>query len=153
MCFFVSSRRRHTRGALVTGVQTCALPIWAIGGFLGRLLHVDELRRLADLLQVAEGLLLDGGEAAGDVALGRLTVGEIAGLVRLDDLVHVGLPGIEELLRNSGLPSPVAEDWLAAGRPELPPEQGGAAEAAELAMKVANGGVGGGPEVGTEPAH
>src|SRR3546814_1486893 len=24
---FVSSRRRHTRGALVTGVQTCALPI------------------------------------------------------------------------------------------------------------------------------
>src|SRR3546814_3154492 len=27
MCFF-SSRRRHTRCALVTGVQTCALPIW-----------------------------------------------------------------------------------------------------------------------------
>src|SRR3546814_7819411 len=30
MCFclfFFSSRRRHTRGALVTGVQTCALPI------------------------------------------------------------------------------------------------------------------------------
>src|SRR3546814_112881 len=25
--FFVSSRRRHTRCALVTGVQTCALPI------------------------------------------------------------------------------------------------------------------------------
>src|SRR3546814_3656308 len=30
MCyvFFFSSRRRHTRCALVTGVQTCALPIW-----------------------------------------------------------------------------------------------------------------------------
>src|SRR3546814_928987 len=26
-CFFWSSRRRHTRCALVTGVQTCALPI------------------------------------------------------------------------------------------------------------------------------
>src|SRR3546814_10069769 len=26
-CFFFSSRRRHTRFALVTGVQTCALPI------------------------------------------------------------------------------------------------------------------------------
>src|SRR3546814_4350752 len=26
-CFFFSSRRRHTRCALVTGVQTCALPI------------------------------------------------------------------------------------------------------------------------------
>src|SRR3546814_1175537 len=30
-CFF-SSRRRHTRCALVTGVQTCALPIWASTG-------------------------------------------------------------------------------------------------------------------------
>src|SRR3546814_8217530 len=29
--FFFSSRRRHTRCALVTGVQTCALPISAPG--------------------------------------------------------------------------------------------------------------------------
>src|SRR3546814_13981774 len=28
--FFFSSRRRHTRCALVTGVQTCALPILAV---------------------------------------------------------------------------------------------------------------------------
>src|SRR3546814_4705970 len=28
--FFVSSRRRHTRCALVTGVQTCALPILGV---------------------------------------------------------------------------------------------------------------------------
>src|SRR3546814_4927657 len=28
--FFFSSRRRHTRCALVTGVQTCALPILTI---------------------------------------------------------------------------------------------------------------------------
>src|SRR3546814_7823285 len=27
-CFLFSSRRRHTRCALGTGVQTCALPIW-----------------------------------------------------------------------------------------------------------------------------
>src|SRR3546814_11015451 len=27
-CFFFSSRRRHTSCALVTGVQTCALPIF-----------------------------------------------------------------------------------------------------------------------------
>src|SRR3546814_9293660 len=27
ICFFLSCRRRHTRCALVTGVQTCALPI------------------------------------------------------------------------------------------------------------------------------
>src|SRR3546814_8962714 len=31
-CFFFSSRRRHTRCALVTGVQTCALPICRFDG-------------------------------------------------------------------------------------------------------------------------
>src|SRR3546814_4967087 len=30
MFFFFSSRRRHTRCALVTGVQTCALPIFRL---------------------------------------------------------------------------------------------------------------------------
>src|SRR3546814_19982793 len=30
-CFFFSIRRRHTRCALVTGVQTCALPICLAG--------------------------------------------------------------------------------------------------------------------------
>src|SRR3546814_2552323 len=30
--FFFSSRRRHTRCALVTGVQTCALPISCLRG-------------------------------------------------------------------------------------------------------------------------
>src|SRR3546814_13778612 len=29
-CFLFSSRRRHTRCALVTGVQTCALPIYRL---------------------------------------------------------------------------------------------------------------------------
>src|SRR3546814_5085756 len=31
--FFFSSRRRHTRCALVTGVQTCALPISPMSNF------------------------------------------------------------------------------------------------------------------------
>src|SRR3546814_4797532 len=35
MCLFYSSRRRHTRCALVTGVQTCALPILLDGFVLG----------------------------------------------------------------------------------------------------------------------
>src|SRR3546814_9728049 len=39
-CFFFSSRRRHTSCALVTGVQTCALPI-------GRLIAVFRSHRLA----------------------------------------------------------------------------------------------------------
>src|SRR3546814_3801280 len=38
-CFFFSSRRRHTRCALVTGVQTCALPISAINP-----LHREKIR-------------------------------------------------------------------------------------------------------------
>src|SRR3546814_8926870 len=33
MFFFFSSRRRHTRCALVTGVQTCALPIFCQIGY------------------------------------------------------------------------------------------------------------------------
>src|SRR3546814_2789120 len=34
--FFCSSRRRHTRCALVTGVQTCALPIFRLWGHYNR---------------------------------------------------------------------------------------------------------------------
>src|SRR3546814_5601627 len=34
--FFFSSRRRHTRCALVTGVQTCALPIYAPAALVAR---------------------------------------------------------------------------------------------------------------------
>src|SRR3546814_4219886 len=38
--FFFSSRRRHTRCALVTGVQTCALPIYS---WLGRKIYNEHL--------------------------------------------------------------------------------------------------------------
>src|SRR3546814_6341441 len=38
---FFSSRRRHTRCALVTGVQTCALPIWGEHWHLGSLADAD----------------------------------------------------------------------------------------------------------------
>src|SRR3546814_2770644 len=34
LCVFFSSRRRHTRCALVTGVQTCALPIFSSMGIV-----------------------------------------------------------------------------------------------------------------------
>src|SRR3546814_4964399 len=61
MCLFFSSRRRHTRCALVTGVQTCALPILALASRYGRALStpylqeagtdvaVDDVRHLAML--------------------------------------------------------------------------------------------------------
>src|SRR3546814_5664295 len=48
--FFFSSRRRHTRCALVTGVQTCALPIFAAedADFFGaRPQNADRAARLA----------------------------------------------------------------------------------------------------------
>src|SRR3546814_6223619 len=48
LMFFFSSRRRHTRCALVTGVQTCALPICCLApiGAVGRQEGGD--RRLHD---------------------------------------------------------------------------------------------------------
>src|SRR3546814_5225572 len=48
--FFFSSRRRHTRCALVTGVQTCALPI---SGMIFR--EADELFTETGWLQVLLG--------------------------------------------------------------------------------------------------
>src|SRR3546814_3197718 len=56
--FFFSSRRRHTRCALVTGVQTCALPIFKDAGSIflkGN--HEDAMLRFL------------GGETRGDAWL------------------------------------------------------------------------------------
>src|SRR3546814_6023725 len=46
--FFFSSRRRHTRCALVTGVQTCALPIFGVGREQGAILVAQDIA-VADL--------------------------------------------------------------------------------------------------------
>src|SRR3546814_9499054 len=60
--FFFSSRRRHTRCALVTGVQTCALPIFGRSArthLAHRLLwsHVDESLLVA-IQDVVDGTIL-----------------------------------------------------------------------------------------------
>src|SRR3546814_9798541 len=50
VCFLFSSRRRHTSCALVTGVQTCALPIYGhavVQGYGGRLDDWREVRKQA----------------------------------------------------------------------------------------------------------
>src|SRR3546814_9190275 len=39
---WLSRRRRHTRCALVTGVQTCALPIWTASTAGDKYLMIDE---------------------------------------------------------------------------------------------------------------
>src|SRR3546814_6503820 len=60
--FFFSSRRRHTRCALVTGVQTCALPIFAVG--------LAALGGKAPALGMAAAALLDIGEGLSPVDIG-----------------------------------------------------------------------------------
>src|SRR3546814_8174258 len=54
VCFFFSSRRRHTRCALVTGVQTCALPICLL----------ETLKLLIWVLLIGDGAsIIDAGGA------------------------------------------------------------------------------------------
>src|SRR3546814_13004217 len=58
MFFVFSSRRRHTRCELVTGVQTCALPI------------------------SGDGVLPDSGEPAGGAGVAGRDLGSVRGRVR-----------------------------------------------------------------------
>src|SRR3546814_3459187 len=79
LCFFVSSRRRHTRCALVTGVQTCALPIydggaarlWALAG-MGILVRsewdVADLLRQGRLVELLPGWRLPDADIVALVA-------------------------------------------------------------------------------------
>src|SRR3546814_9689811 len=86
--FFVSSRRRHTRCALVTGVQTCALPIserlWvalptllAVGFGMARIsINVQSTIHLAtDIAMRGRVLSVYGMIVRGSPALGALAMG------------------------------------------------------------------------------
>src|SRR3546814_3011696 len=69
--FFFSSRRRHTSGALVTGVQTCALPIYLMQNDLARARDAIGSRILdgdaeSELWRAA--LAAEGGEERGRAA-------------------------------------------------------------------------------------
>src|SRR3546814_7324959 len=76
--FFFSSRRRHTRCALVTGVQTCALPICE------RVAEPLQLRRFRRLGIAAESF--DGAEQ-----MDRLRVDDLRALDRGQPLAIVRL--------------------------------------------------------------
>src|SRR3546814_17542161 len=54
LSFFFSSRRRHTRCALVTGVQTCALPIYALAILAALLAFAVLLRVLSVVLALLQ---------------------------------------------------------------------------------------------------
>src|SRR3546814_6078256 len=77
--FFFSSRIRHTRCALVTGVQTCALPIYPVrDSDLPRVIGFPFVLVTLVLLMacgnVSNMLLARGAERRGEVAL-RLSLG------------------------------------------------------------------------------
>src|SRR3546814_3799595 len=57
-CFVFSSRRRHTRCALVTGVQTCALPICVFGRAYGQRISGEVLLhgRKADVSTIGKSV-------------------------------------------------------------------------------------------------
>src|SRR3546814_5838899 len=66
MLFFFSSRRRHTRCALVTGVQTCALPILRNGFAMALLEIVRHHHPVAGFQQCLDGMTADVTGSAGD---------------------------------------------------------------------------------------
>src|SRR3546814_11697519 len=72
LVFFFSSRRRHTRCALVTGVQTCALPIW------------QRLRRRqpgGPVRAAQDHDLRRASEPAGEVRGGRMSLLKLVGVL------------------------------------------------------------------------
>src|SRR3546814_1119160 len=85
--FFLSSRRRHTRCALVTGVQTCALPISVPGPGIG-------LRQSADHRVARKAIGLGGkgvqdGQLLGGVLLGGRPVALGASSAAVADMLDV----------------------------------------------------------------
>src|SRR3546814_10862882 len=101
--FFFSSRRRHTRGALVTGVQTCALPIYRgiglefVRSFAGDGWRVHACARNIERAQELRAV-------AGDVVHHRLDVADglkAAGLART-----LADEAIDVLINNAGVYGP-----------------------------------------------
>src|SRR3546814_4708377 len=92
--FFFSSRRRHTRCALVTGVQTCALPILAE---LARLGEIAGALRLLELAARGVELFLDLRLGVNLVLLGLPLLREFGRL--LFEICEFGLEGGEPVLR------------------------------------------------------
>src|SRR3546814_2018970 len=92
--FFFSSRRRHTRCALVTGVQTCALPISVAASFKSEMLA---RRQGITLIEPTENLpidiALDGADEV-DTA-GNLTKGGGGSLLR-EKIIEIGRASCRE---------------------------------------------------------
>src|SRR3546814_6843763 len=91
MCiFFFSSRRRHTRCALVTGVQTCALPIC----LLATLIVFQIIGNALILRQGAQTRLFNGSDVDEGVVAAVLRCDEAVALVRIEEFYFAGRHGL-----------------------------------------------------------
>src|SRR3546814_7023003 len=99
--FFFSSRRRHTRCALVTGVQTCALPIWPYAvDLFDRIVDPEQGRDLDDAAD-GDGDQRKEAEQA-DIAFERLVAEALfGGLGRHDQGSLLGGNGRQRTVRRS----------------------------------------------------
>src|SRR3546814_681876 len=95
-CVFFSSRRRHTRCALVTGVQTCALPIFRltpaqiVGAALEEGVHVVGLSVLSGSHVALVSEVLERMENAG---IGRVPV-VAGGIIPPEDAAALKAAGV-----------------------------------------------------------
>src|SRR3546814_16839576 len=95
LLFFFSSRRRHTRCALVTGVQTCALPILLAAR---RDVEVEQGAAVA-----RDGVAQLGGEGIGQAALDAGLRDHAFALPRVFDAGRVAPACDHRLARSAGV--------------------------------------------------
>src|SRR3546814_6004464 len=74
--FFFSSRRRHTRCALVTGVQTCALPISSIASIYVALSALLVLALAVQVVILRRGKRIGLGDGGDTRQIGRASCRE-----------------------------------------------------------------------------
>src|SRR3546814_6975726 len=83
LCFvFFSSRRRHTRCALVTGVQTCALPIFDAWGWPGNVRELEN--RVKRAVIMADGKMVTAADLDLDAAADEAPINLKAARERAD---------------------------------------------------------------------
>src|SRR3546814_2653139 len=104
--FFFSSRRRHTRCALVTGVQTCALPI-----------------------SVEDGQQVQGGDVLARVTREASKTRDITGgLPRVAELFEARVPKDVSVIEKLSGRIEFVKDYKAKRKIAIVPEEGDAVE-------------------------
>src|SRR3546814_7646944 len=94
--FFFSSRRRHTRCALVTGVQTCALPIYEFELMVQHgMTPVEALKaatvNAADLLGLSNEIgTIAPGKSADIIAVSGDPIADVTRLKKVDFVMARG---------------------------------------------------------------